>query len=360
MANTTVSSNNQVTKYRRQLILEYVRTNRFTPYAGRGMDAVIGIKGGREPTIRHPLLARLTGGGVSGASTLRGNGENIGDYSFDTNPTYYRHCVEFTKEDLEKPAFDLMTQAGPLLRTWAMEQTRNRMLQALGATHDGTTYRNLEDADNTARDLYLTNNADRIIFGANIAHSNDFSAGLDGVDSSSDKLIAARVNDMRAKAEAADPHIRPMQTDDGSEVFVLFAGPNSFQDLKDDLTTNYSNADIRGGGALKRGGNILFRDGDLFWNGVIIRKVPEISEVFTASGKALDGVGASTIDVEPAFLCGAQALCWSLAQPPEIKVDKTYDFGFQPGVAVELKEDVKKPFWQNVQLGVVTGFFSGA
>lgn len=360
MANTTISTNNRLIDFRAKFFKEYVRTNRFSPYAGRGVNDVICVKSGKEPTIRHPLVSRLEGSGVSGSSSLRGNGEQLGNYSFDTNPTYYRHAVEFDKEELDKTNMALMQEASPLLRQWAMEQTRDRMLQALGATYDGTTYRNLEDADNTARDAYLTNNADRIIFGANIAHGNDFSAGLDGVDSSADTLTGARVSDMRELAENADPHIRPFQTDDGSEVFVLFAGPKGFRDLKDNLTTNYSNADIRGGGAMSKNGNILFRDGDLFWDGVIVRKVPEIAAIFTASGKALDGVGASSIDVEPAFLCGAQALLWSLGQAPMIKVDREYDYGFQPGVAVELKEDIKKPFYQNVQHGVVTGFFSGA
>lgn len=359
MANTTISTNNRLIDFRSQFFREYVRTNRFTPYAGRSANDPICIKSGREPTIRHPLVTRLTQAGVSGSSTLRGNGEALGNYSFDTNPTYYRHAVEFDKEELEKTNMALMQEASPLLRQWAMEQTRDRMILALGATYDGSTYRNFEDADATAQDAYYTANADRILMGAGIANTGDISTDLGGVDSTNDKLTAQRVDDMRELAENADPHIRPFQTDEGSETFVLFAGPKAFRDLKDDLTTNYSNADVRGM-SMTRNGNVLFRDGDLYWNGVIIRKVPEIAAQYTASGKPFAGVGAASINVEPAFLVGAQALVWSLGQAPEIKVDRDFDFGFQPGVAVEMKEDVKKPFYQNVQHGVVSGFFSGA
>ena len=49
-----------------------------------------------------------------------------------------------------------------------------------------------------------------------------------------------------------------------------------------------------------------------------------------------------------------------MGQRPQIHVDRDYDYGFQPGVAVELKEDVKKAFFNNKQHGSVTGYFSGA
>ena len=67
-----------------------------------------------------------------------------------------------------------------------------------------------------------------------------------------------------------------------------------------------------------------------------------------------------SIAVEPAFFCGAQAAFWGLGQMPDIIVDRTYDYGFAPGVAVELKEDIKKAFFNNVQHGMVSGYFSGA
>ena len=81
--------------------------------------------------------------------------------------------------------------------------------------------------------------------------------------------------------------------------------------------------------------------------------------MFSATGKTLATAGNSSIAVEPVFLCGAQALVWGLGQRPEVKRD-TWDFDFRNGVGVELKHDVKKAFFNNVQHGVVTGYFSGA
>ena len=40
-------------------------------------------------------------------------------------------------------------------------------------------------------------------------------------------------------------------------------------------------------------------------------------------------------------------------------VDREYDFKFRPAVAVEMKEDVKKAFFNSNQHGMVSGFFSG-
>ncbi len=253
-----------------------------------------------------------------------------------------------------------MRAARPLLMEWAMAATRDRQIQAMGAIYNGTTYSNYVDAAEAAKDSWQSNNSDRVLYGSVTTNaSGDDSADLAKVDSTNDKLTGDVVSLLRRLAEDADPHIRPIETDQESEVFVLFVGSIGFRDLKADLQTINSNADVRGM-RITRGGNILARDGDMFWDGVIIRKVPEITKIFSASGKPLATAGAASIAVEPAFLCGAQALVHGLGQRPQIEVDNTYDYGFQPGVAVELKEDVKKAFYNNVQHGLVTGYVSGA
>ncbi len=365
MADTTVgttSANGQVIRFRTDFFREYVRRSRFSGYTGRGVNNPVVIKQDTGPTIRHPLVTRLTGSGVSGSDQLRGNGEAIGNYYYDTNPTYYRHAVEFNKEDKEKTDIDLMRAARPLLMEWALSSTRDRIIRSLGAVFNGTTYAELDSTDFTQgiADTWLSNNSDRQIFGANAGSGTDFSADLGQIDGTNDELEPARIDDMRRLAEDADPHIRPIETDQESEVYICFAGSQTFRDLKEGLQTINQNADVRGM-KITRDGNILARDGDLFYNGVIIRKVPEITSVFTAAGNLLATAGAGSIKVEPAFFCGAQALVYGLTQAPDIIVDRDYDYGFRPGVAVELKEDIKKPFFNDtVQHGVVSGFFAGA
>ena len=360
MAVTTVHTDGRVIDFRNDFFLEYMRRNRFFGYTGAGVDNPIVIKRGRGPTIRHPLLTQLDGAGVSGSSTLRGNGENIGNYFWDTSPTYYRHAVEFDKENLEKSNIAFMRAGRPLLLDWAMNQTRNRQIQAMAAVYNGTTYADFGGTGFTEAiaDTWQVNNADRVIYGDNIALTGDSSAELGGIDGAADTLVRARVKDMRRIAEDADPAIRPISTDQESEVYVLFVGSESFNDLKNDLETINSNADVRGMGNITRGNNIIARDGDLFHDGVVVRKVPEITKLFAATGKPLATAGSS-VAVEPAFFCGAQALLWGLGQNPDIIFDGDFDFKFQPGVAVELKEDIKKAFFNDIQHGMVSGFFSG-
>lgn len=360
MANTQVTSSLEVIKFRRDFFREYVRLNRLSAFTGTEVTNPIVIKEDRGPTIRHPLVTRLKGSGVSGSNTLRGNGESIGNYSWDTNPTYYRHAVEFDKEEMEQTNIALMRAARPLLMEWAKSATRDRMIRALGAVYNGTTYAEQDGSGYTAgiANTWQANNTDRIIYGANITQTGVHLTDLGGIGGTTDAFKKERVSDMRSLAETADPHIRPIETDQDSEVYVIFAGPESFEDLKTDLESINSNADVRGM-KITRGGNVIARDGDLFYNGCIIRKVPEIKTIFTASGKLLATAGALSAAVEPAFLCGAQALVWGLGQRPNIIVDNDYDYNFQPGVAVELKEDIKKAFFNDVQHGTVTGYFTG-
>ena len=361
MAEFAATSKLHTIQFRKDFFREYVRNNRLSPYSGRGPQNVICRKMGDSPTLRHPLVTRLTNSGVSGSAMLRGSGVGIGNYSWDTNPTYYRNAIEFNKEDLQKTNLALMQEARPLLMQWAMEQTRNRQIQAMGAVYDGNTYTNLDTtaAFQTAADAWLVNNTDRVIFGASAGSGTDHSADLAQIDSSNDIFNYSRADDMRRLAEDADPHIHPYSTNEEGEVYITFCGSYCFKSLKDSLLTVNTSADVRGM-KITGNGNIIARDGDLFYNGIIFRKVPEITQLFSVAGKPLYNTGASgTTNVEPVFMCGTQALVHGFGQPPDIIVDRDYDFKFRPGVAVELKEDVKKAFFNNIQHGMVTGYFYG-
>ncbi len=348
MANTTTDSSLVVTKFLSDFFKEYVRDNRFSRYTGTSSNNVIVIKEGRQ-TINIPLVTRLTGNGVSGSQTLRGNGEQLGNYGHDLVPTYKRHAVEMTKEENEKPAIDLMKASRETLMTWAMEETRDDVIAAMGAIYNGTTYSSYADATEAAKDTWLANNSDRVLFGAVKSNnsSNDHSASLANVDSTTDVMDAGIVSLSKRMAKTADPHIRPIRTKEDEEWYVMFANSMAFRDLKTDSTILQANRE-----AWSRGrDNPIFRDGDIIYDGVIIREVPEIA--------VISGVGASSIDVAPCYLCGAQAIGFGLVQRPDIIVDRDYDYGFQPGVAVELKHDIDKLFFNNVQHGLLTVYVSG-
>lgn len=346
MANTTVSSSNVKTRYEREVTQEYIRANRFSRYMGTGANNIIRVREGLEK-VSFPLIPRLQGAGVSGSTSLRGSGEAMANYAWELTPTYYRNAVEFTKEELDKPAFDMLGEAKPRLQEWAKEKVRDDVITALGAIYNGTTYSSYASAAEAAKDTWLTNNADRVLFGAlkSNGSSNDHSTSLANVDSTNDKLTYSVVSLAKRMAKTANPHITPFRTTEDEEWFVMFAGSLAFRDLKSSLATINQNAMPRDKS------NPLFRDGDLIWDGVIIREVPEIA--------VISGVGNSSIDVAPCYLCGTEAVSFGLGKKPKLITDGDWDYGFAPGVAVELKHQIRKTFFNNIQYGLVTLYVSG-
>ncbi len=357
MANTSVSSELQVKKYLSDFYSEFVRENMFSPYTGTSSSNVINIKMGRKQ-CEIPLVTRLKGGGVSGSSTLRGNGENIGNHGITLTPTYYRHAVEFDREELEKPAIDLMKAARPLLMDWGMELVRDQTIEAMGAVHNGTSYFNYGDATAAQRNSWAVNNSDRILYGSDDGNYS----GVHATDLlkivAADTAGASEISLMKRLAKNADPHIRPIRVKGGYEYFVAFCDSYTFRDIKTDLQTSHQNALPRSKD------NILFQDGDLVWDGVIIREVPEIGNFIDGNNtlststdwSSLATAGDSSGRVSPIFLCGQQAIAYGMGQKPRIIVDSDYDYEFQPGVACELKLDIDKAFFNNVQHGMVTNY----
>lgn len=370
MSNTTVNSNLRVTRYLSEFFQEYIRNSRFSRYTGTGTNNVITIKEGRQ-RIEIPLVTRLKGAGVSGSTTLRGNGEAIGNYGLLLTPTYHRHAVEFDKEEMEKPAIDLMMAAKPLLMEWAKELQRDHIIEAMGAVYDGTTYANYGSTAAGAFDTWNTNNQDRILYGAaksNLSAGNH-TASLANIDTAADKLDTDIVSLAKRMAQQANAHIRPLYTTEDEEAFIMFCDPYAFRDLKADTAIQAAQRE-----GLQRGAQFqpLMTGGDLLWDNVIIREIPEIADFIdgttgtngvwggSSTADGLNTAGATTNRVGVCFLCGQQAVSYGLGQRPKTIVDKLYDFEFQPGVAVELKHDIRKSFFNNKQHGMVTVFVSAA
>lgn len=326
MALTTPPTAALETKWRRKLWREYVRDSGYKPYMGKNQNSIIHtayepIEGGKSISIS--LSGRATGNGKSGndITDLDGNEEAIGQYVHNIPVEYRANAITVTKRDRHFNAADMYSEFYPILKDWCLEQLRDDITEALFSI-DGTAY---ASASETAKDAWLVNNEDRVLFGSAVANnaSNDHSASLANVDGTNDKLTAAVVSLAKRRAKKADPHIRPMRTGSGGrEYFVMFAGSEPFRDLKADLDSINQNARPRNVEE-----NPIFQDGDLLYDGVVIREVPEIA--------VLSGVGASSIDVAPVALCGCQAVGVAWGQMPiKTKLDST-SYGFKKGVGIE-------------------------
>lgn len=367
MANTVVPSDNRVKKFLSDFFQEYVRQSRYAPYTGTSMNNIIVIKEGKQQ-IQIPLITSLKSAGVSGSGTLRGNGEQVNQYGMTLTPTYHRNAVEFDMEELDKPAYDLMMAARPLLMDWAMEKTRDDITEALGAIYDGTTYANYGTAAAGSKDTWLTNNNDRILFGAakNNTVAGNFTSSLAAITAADDKMTASVMGVAKRIAQQAQPRIRPFKVAGDKEMFICFHDPYAFRNLAADNAIKEAQREVVGQG------KPIFEGGGFLYDNVWHVEIPEIGEFIDgdadgyapwgadAVADSLATAGDNSSRVGVSFLCGMQAVGFGLGMRPKIVVDKEHDYEFQPGVAVMLKHDIDKAFFNNKQHGVVTIFTSAA
>lgn len=379
MATSVVDSNNKLIKFRRELFMEFVRENLFSPYMGTDITAIIRVledlvPGGEQMNI--PLVAKLSSKG-RGTGTLVGNEEQIDNYGMRLWIDWARNAVAFKKSDEHKESADIFGQAKPLLSDWGKEKQRDDIIAALMACPSETSPVGLggDDAQNVNGILYdvataaqkntwNSDNSDRVLYGTAVGNYNATHAtALANVDSTNDTFGKKGVALMKRLAENASPKIRPFKTKDGYEYYVTFAGTNTFRDCAADLETINKDARAREEKAMES--NPLFQDGDLIYQGVIIRKVPEISSFVTNIWTSLTTAGASSARVEPVFLCGQQAVALGWGQRPKDTYRKEDDYGFITGAGVEMAYGIGKVFKKPsggtklVQWGVVSGFFAG-
>jgi N4-gp56 family major capsid protein len=374
MAETSVLSGLDLTKWRKEFIREYIRDSGFEPYMGDSPMDIIHVVNDLKTdgyTIRIPLIARLQGNGVTGNSRLSGSEERLDQYYQDIVWEFYRNAIEVSKKEREKSAVDLMSVRRPLLKEWASELIKYQLIDAFHRMSSGTQYK---DATSTERNTFITNNADRVLFGASKSNASSgvMATALATVDSSSDKLTTSAIQLMKRMARTANPHIRPYKTGtQGREYYVLFCHPLCFRDLKNDTAMINANRDARSREGSGMDQNPLFQDGDLIYDGVICREVPEFLQARQGSttsalvntNTTLLGVGASSIDVGVNFLCGAQALGMVNKQAATPITKKEDDYGFFDGVGIELAHGMDKLRWNNgagtnKDLGILTGYFS--
>lgn len=368
---TTVLSGLDLTKWRGEFAREYVRDSGFAPYMGDSPTDIIHVVNDLKTdgyTIRIPLVARLKSSGVSGNTPLSGAEEALDQYYQDISWEFWRNAITLSKKERKKSAVEMMGVARPLLREWASELIKYQMIDCFHKMSDGTNY---ADASAGTRNTWVANNSDRVLFGAATSnYSATHATALGNVDSTSDKLTTANASLARFIARQAEPRIRPFKSGtSGREYYVMFCHPICFRDLKADTAMVNANRDARAreGGGMDN--NPLFQDGDLIYDGIIFREIPEFYTLRNGSGRNtnthLSGVGASSIDVGVNFLCGAQAIGFVNKQAPLPTKKNEDDYGFVDGIGIELAHGMNKLRWNNgsgtnKDLGIVTCYFSAA
>ncbi len=338
-----------------KFFMEYVRENRFKRYMGTDENSIVHIKEDlakkRGDKVTFAAVNKLGGAGVTGNQTLEGNEESLDSRSMAVTIAPLRHAVAVTEWDEQKSAIDLRNTAKVALKLWLMEKMRDHIIRAL-ASINGTAY---ASADATARNAWVVDNADRVLFGKlKSNYSATHSTALGNIDNTDDKLTPEAISLMKRIAQTASPAIRPIRLNEDEEWFVMFANSRAFRDLSVNSTMTQANRDARMRGVES---NPLFTGGSLVWDGVIIREIPEI--------EVLTGVGAGAIDVAPVYLCGAQSVGVAWGQRTRTSTQVS-DYGFRNGVGIGEMRGIEKLIFGTgsgdlddyKDHGVVTGFFA--
>ena len=355
MADTTAAAGLTVQQWDDKFFVEHVQGNRFAPEMGKDENSIIQIKEdlGKKPgdSVTFGLVNRLTGAGVENGATLEGNEEQLDSRSHKLTIKERGHAVRSNRWENQISAINLRKAAKMSLKTWAMENTRDRIIDAMGSIN-GKLY---SAASATERNTWLADNSDRVLFGA--ARSNDtgtHSTSLANVDATDDKLTASAASLMKRIARTANPKIRPVMSQrDARYYYTVYVPSLVFRDLKNDPVITNAQRDV----SLRMQNEKLFKGGDIEWDGLIFKEIEDLP--------VLTGAGASGADIAPVYLCGAQAIGYGIGERWK-SAEELFDYGRTKGCAImEMGGFDKLTFGSGAgdtddlkDHGMVTAFFS--
>ena len=105
MANSTINTNNVVTKFKAETRKEYVRKGRYESVIGNTANSVIQTNKDLKK-FSIPLIGKLSGAGVRGSSTLTGSEEAVSNFAATFQPKHLRNAILVDDEEREKSEFD--------------------------------------------------------------------------------------------------------------------------------------------------------------------------------------------------------------------------------------------------------------
>lgn len=344
MAETTVRGALTPVQWDDKYFTEYVRENPFSRYMGVDEGAIIQLKDdlGRKKgdAVVFASVRRLKGDGVEGNEVLEGNEDELDARGLNVRVRPLRNAVVVTEWDEQKSAIELREAAKWGLKNWSLEKLRDEIIRSLGQVALTAAGRPIPfiSATATQRNTWLTNNTDRVQFGNSVANtvSGDAAASMANVDATNDKLSTAVLTLAKRRARQARregrPAFRPYRTRNGlgQEWYLVLTNSFAFRDLQADPVMQQANRDAR---ERNVDTNPIFTGGDLVYDGMVIREIPELDQYMST--------GAGGIQVGPTYLLGAQAVGAAWAQRTKSTTD-VRDYGFRNGVGIQEMRGIAK------------------
>jgi hypothetical protein len=343
-----------------QFSTEFFQTNPFAAYMGVGMNNPIVMKedlaSKRGNGITFEFVTNLGRGTIYDRQPLRGHEDVLGEYGDKIFWRMRKKGISIHELDMDLAAIDLRKASKATLKTWALEDVKWETIDRLGAVGADCDVL-FADATAAQKNTWVTNNVDRVLFGAALAnYSTTFATAAGNVDSTNDKLTRANLSLLKRVALSASPRITPIQVEERSNrrYFVAFAHPRVFRDLTADMDV------LRMTQSKIERSEGIFLGGDLEYTGVVVHEVDDMP--------IYAGIGAGPSDISPVYLLGQEALGFAIKERYKSR-EQLDDYQQLEGLGMVGKWGIKKLAYNATysgettaangkQRGVVTGFFS--
>jgi N4-gp56 family major capsid protein len=365
MAETVIHSDLTVEQWADDAFYTFQRSDPFKKFKGTSEDSVIQVKEDLETkagnSIWFQLVKDLNNDEVVDDDMLEGNEEHVDNYGMQVFVHQRRNATVIGQYEEIKTTIDMRKASKTMLRMWLEKKARDRFIaRAFSPCTDGiTTY---SAATVAQRNTWATTNNpavanQRILYGATKANYTGVHAtDLTAIDAVNDDLHQDMIRLMKRMAQSCDPLIRPWKVNDSEgasrEGFVAMVGSLPFRDLEANFETVEASIAARGND------NRIFAGGSLRIGNVLVIEVPEMDRAPASGGCWLQDVGAGgTVDVEPIFFMGSQALLYPIAKRLFIKT-KQFDYDNRYGVAFGMIDGCAKATFNQIQHGMVTGWAS--
>jgi len=356
MTQTVASTAVRAKQWDDGVFMEYVRESRFKRYMGSTENAIIQVQ--RDLTkkkgdgITFNLVGALDATTYNDGSTqLVGNEIAMPNDGHKITVGVVRQAVTVNNMDEQAASFDIKNAARTSIKTLAARLLKTATITALGSVN-GVPFATASAAQ---KNVWTASNVDRVIFGTIANYNATFQTALNAI-LATQKLTYELVGVIKRIAQGAKTvngdGIRPFRYGEDEETFVMFVGKNAFRDLRTDMEEKWENAQPRADtNPLFSGPTSILADG------VVVREIPEILPFLNTAG--------TPVQVEPLYLCGAQALGIAWAKTLRTTIRKEDDYGYQNGVGFEEIRAVDKIQWNQGQStakdwGMVTGYVAAA
>ncbi len=363
MADFVLATASQRKEWSNKAHMEYVRRSRLAKFISNSTNSIFqgysDLEKRAGDTLNIPLFYKLGGNPVTGDTPIVGNETPLDNYNCGVPVALRGKGVAITKNQTFRTEIDVMNASKESLTRYFGELLRDDVIEALGSvvtTGDTTVNYGASTAAN--RNAFAAANQDRLFFGSVAGYSATWATGLGNVDAAETCTIA-RMGVVKRLAMGASPAITPYQVNDdmGREYFVAFHGSRTFRDLKNSTEAQTANREAR---PRDVEANPIFQDGDLIFDGVLHREVPEIDN--WAANNGFNTAGASSAPIRPVFLCGTQSVFIAYAQRPQAGTEKSDIPALNRRMTVGMDEiiGVKKAAFNGKAHGIVTAFFGAS